>query len=231
MGFNRIADHAIDALNPRTRNRELPAGRMSRREAWISVTIASAGFVGAAALLNPVCLWLSAPALAWILAYSYTKRFTSWSHLWLGASLAIAPAGGYLAITGAWSAPWWTLLVLCAGVLCWVAGFDMFYALQDIEFDRQQRLRSAPVLLGERGSILLAKLLHGLAIVAFVFFGLGAGLGIPWFAGVLVAAGILGWEHQLVRPGDLSRLDAAFFTSNGVMSIVVFAGALADRLV
>jgi 4-hydroxybenzoate polyprenyltransferase len=229
MGFNRIADRRFDALNPRTMGRELPRGALTVRQASVAVVLASAVFVLSAALLNPLCFALSPIALAWILAYSYSKRFTSWSHLWLGMSLAMAPAGGYLAVAGMWSDPWWTLPVLAIGVLTWVAGFDMFYALPDEDFDRRQGLKSAVVLLGPRRAILVGKLLHAVTIAALVGFGAGAQFGIAYYIGVAVAAGILVWEHQLVRPDDLSRLNAAFFTMNGVMSIVVFLGALVGR--
>lgn len=230
MGFNRIVDNQIDALNPRTRNRELPRGALSVFQASVAVLLAGGIFVAAAAALNRLCLTLSPIALAWILAYSFTKRFTSWSHLWLGASLAIAPVGGYLAITGHWSTPAWTLLALSAAVAGWVGGFDIFYALQDANFDREHGLLSAVVLLGESGSIVAAKLLHGLAIALLVGFAYGARLGVPFYVGLGVAAGILVWEHRLVKPGDLSRLDAAFFTMNGILSLVVLAGMLAGRL-
>ncbi len=230
MGFNRVADLRYDAANPRTRNRELPRGALSREQAWVSIVVAGSLFVLAAGLLNPLCLRLSPVALAWVLTYSLSKRFTWWPHLWLGLSLAIAPVGGYLAVTGRWSDPAWLLLAVTLAVASWVAGFDIFYALPDAEFDRTQGLKSAVVRLGERRAILLAKLLHGLTIPALALFGWGAGFG-PWYAaGLVVAAGILVYEHQLVRPGDLSRLDAAFFTMNGVMSVTVFAFALIDRL-
>ena len=159
-----------------------------------------------------------------------TKRFTWWPHLWLGLGLAIAPVGGYLAVTGRWSDPWWVLLAITVAVATWVAGFDIFYALPDEEFDRQSGLKSAVVKLGERRSILLAKLLHGLTIPALVAFGFGAGFGVWYYVGVVVATGILAYEHHLVRPGDHSRLDAAFFTMNGVMAVVVFGFALIDVL-
>jgi 4-hydroxybenzoate polyprenyltransferase len=229
MGFNRIADRRFDALNPRTSARELPSGRLTVGEAAVSVIVASGVFLLAAWLLNPLCLALAPLALAWILAYSLTKRFTSWSHAWLGASLGIAPVGGYLAITGVWSTPWWTLMVLSAGVLCWVAGFDIFYSLQDQSFDRQHSLRSLPVLLGEAGSIMLAKVSHGVAIASFVAFGFGAALGWPYYTGILAAAGVLAWAHRLVRPGQLTRVNDAFFTSNGIISLMVLGGALVDR--
>jgi 4-hydroxybenzoate polyprenyltransferase len=231
MGFNRVADLQFDARNPRTRNRELPRGALTPAQAWISIVTAAALFLLAAGLLNRLCLLLSPLALVWIMAYSLSKRFTWWPHLWLGMSLAIAPVGGYLAVTGRWSDPAWLLLAVAVAVATWVAGFDIFYALPDAGFDRDQGLRSAVVRLGERRAIRLAKLLHGITIPALAVFGWGTGFGIWYFAGLLVAAGILGWEHQLVRPGDLTRLDAAFFTMNGVMSVTVFAFALLDRLV
>lgn len=230
MGFNRIADRAFDARNPRTANRELPRGALTLTQAWVSVAVAAVIFIACAWALNPLCLMLSPPALAWVMAYSLSKRFTWWPHLWLGVSLAIAPAGGYLAVTGGWSEPWWLLPVIAVGVATWVAGFDIFYALPDEQFDRDHGLKSAVVRLGTRRSILAAKLLHGITIPALALFGLGAGFGVWYLAGVVVAAGILAYEHHLVQPDDLSRLDAAFFTMNGVMSVTVFAFALADRL-
>lgn len=230
MGFNRIADREYDARNPRTRNRELPRGALTLRQAWVSVAVAAALFVLAAALLNPLCLALSSLALAWVMTYSFAKRFTWWPHLWLGLSLAIAPVGGWLAVTGAWSEPWWLLAAITVAVATWVAGFDIFYALPDEAFDRREGLRSAVVRLGETRGILLAKLLHGITIPALALFGWAAGFGGLYVAGLVVAAGILVYEHRLVRPGDLTRLDAAFFTMNGVMSVTVFLFALADRL-
>ncbi len=230
MGFNRIVDRDVDALNPRTKGRELPSGRLSVRQARGAVILASVVFVGCAAALNTLCLVLSPLALVWILSYSFTKRFTSWSHLWLGASLAIAPVGGYLAVTGRWSEPPWTLVAIAVGVLTWVAGFDVFYALQDEAFDRGHGLKSAVVVLGEQSSILVAKVLHGVTILMLVAFALGTPFGTWYYAGVVAAAAILAWEHHLVKPGDLSRLDAAFFRMNGVMSVVVFVFAMGDRL-
>ena len=230
MGFNRIADRGIDARNPRTQGRELPSGRLTIGQAWAAVLAAMVIFLWAAWALNPLCAALAPVALIWIATYSYTKRFTDWTHLWLGGSLAIAPVGGYIAITGAWSEPWWLLLVIAVAVACWVAGFDIFYALQDEAFDRSERLRSAVVRLGQGWAIIVAKLLHGAAIASLVFFGMGARLGLPYFGGVAIAVALIGWEHRQVKPGDLSRLNAAFFTANGIVSIVVFLGALIDRV-
>ncbi len=231
MGFNRIADLAYDARNPRTMNRELPRGALTSVQAWVSVVVAAALFVLASALLNPLCMILSPIALAWVLTYSLSKRFTWWPHLWLGMSLAIAPVGGYLAVTGHWSQPPWLLFAVSTAVATWVAGFDIFYALPDAGFDRANGLRSAVVRLGEPRAIFLAKALHGVTIPALALFGYGVGFGAWYYAGLAVATGILVYEHHLVRPGDLSRLDAAFFTMNGVMSVTVFAFALIDRAV
>jgi 4-hydroxybenzoate polyprenyltransferase len=231
MGFNRIADRVLDARNPRTENRELPTGRLSLTQAWGGVITAGLVFGVAARMLNPLCFALSPLALAWIAAYSYTKRFTHWSHLWLGFSLALAPVGGYLAVAGAWSEPWWLLLVIAAAVTCWVAGFDVFYALPDEAFDRAERLKSLVVRLGQGRAIFVAKLLHGVAVAALLVFGWGAGLGWPYYVGVGIGAGLIGWEHRLVGPGNLARLDAAFFLANGLVSIIVFLGAFVDRII
>jgi len=230
MGFNRIADRQFDARNPRTSNRELPKGVLSVGQAWVSVTIAAAAFLYFAWALNPLCAVLAPFALAWVMIYSLAKRFTWWPHVWLGLSLAIAPVGGYLAITGQWSTPWWTLAAITVAVATWVAGFDIFYALPDEAFDRTEGLHSAVVRLGVPRAIILAKLLHGITIPALLLFGWGSGFGMWYYAGVVVAAGILVREHQLVRADDLSKLDAAFFTMNAVMSMTVFAFALVDRL-
>jgi 4-hydroxybenzoate polyprenyltransferase len=231
MGFNRIADRHFDALNPRNAHRELPQGRLTVGQAWGSVVVAAALFLWLSWRINPLCGWLSPLALAWVMAYSLMKRFTHWPHLWLGMSLAIAPVGGYLAVTGAWSEPWWLLFVITIGVATWVAGFDIFYALPDEAFDRDTGLRSAVVRLGVPRAILLAKLLHGITIPALALFGWKTGFGAVYFAGLAVAAGILVHEHRLVRADDLSRLDDAFFTMNAVMSVTVFAFALVDWLV
>lgn len=230
MGYNRIADLPFDREHPRNRFRELPTGALSLPQAWLSVVVASLVFFLAAWLINPLCFALSPVAFVWILAYSLTKRFTWWPHLWLGVSLAIAPVGGYLAVTGAWSRPAWTLIAVSLAVATWVAGFDIFYALPDESFDRDAGLRSAVVRLGTARSILLAKVLHGITIPALALFGYGAGFGLVYYAGVFLAALILAWEHQLVKPGDLSRVNQAFFNMNAVMSVTVFGFALLDRL-
>jgi len=231
LGFNRIADRTLDARNPRTRARELPSGRLTLAQAWVAVVLAAALFLWAAWALNPLCFALAPVALVFVSGYSYAKRFTHWSHLWLGLADGIATPAGYLAVTGRWSEPWWLLPVGALVVTFWVGGFDVFYALQDEDFDRTERLKSLVVRLGQGPAIVTAKLLHGLALVALVVFGLGAGLGVAYYAGVAIGAALMVYEHLLVKPGDLSRLNAAFFTANGIVSVVVFLGALVDRIV
>ncbi|MEX2109154.1 MAG: UbiA-like polyprenyltransferase [Gemmatimonadaceae bacterium] len=230
MGFNRIVDRDIDALNPRTSAREIPAGSMGVREAAIAVTIASVLFVIAASQLNFLCLVLAPVALAWIFFYSYTKRFTRWSHLVLGIGLSIAPVGGYLAVTGRWSDPWWMLVALAVAVATWVGGFDILYALQDVTFDRENRLHSVPAAFGERVSLMIARALHVITVLALGIAGLGAYAGPVYLSGVVVAMGLLLYEHSLIDHEDLSHLDAAFFTMNGVISIVFLGFVFAERL-
>ncbi|MDP9179260.1 MAG: putative 4-hydroxybenzoate polyprenyltransferase [Gemmatimonadota bacterium] len=230
MGFNRIVDRDIDARNPRTANRELPRGALSLRQAVVAVVVMSAVFVFAAWQLNAVCGWLSPVALGWVLFYSYTKRFTRLCHIVLCIGLSIAPVGGYLAVTGQWSDPWWMLVLLAAAVATWVGGFDILYALQDIDFDCAQGLHSLPASLGERNALNVARFLHVCTVLALA--GVGIAVGAHWIyaAGVLVATVLLLYEHSLVKPGDLRRLDAAFFTMNGVISILFFAFVLTERL-
>jgi 4-hydroxybenzoate polyprenyltransferase len=230
MGFNRIADRRLDARNPRTQGRELPAGKLSLRQAWGAVLAAVVVFEWAAWALNPLCFALSPVALVVITAYSYSKRFTWWSHVWLGLGDGIAGPAGYLAVTGRWSDPAWLLWALAAVVTWWVGGFDILYALQDEQFDRTEGLHSAVVRFGPRRSIALARAFHVLALAALLLFGWGAGLGWPYYVGVGLGAAFITYEHHLVKPGDLTRLNAAFFTANGVVSVVVFLGALVDRL-
>jgi 4-hydroxybenzoate polyprenyltransferase len=231
MAFNRIVDRCLDAINPRTARREIPTGVISVRQAGAAVMIASAIFIASAWLLNPICFALSPLALLWVLGYSYTKRFTGGSHLVLGLGLAIAPVGGYLAVTGAWSDPWWMLPVLAVAVMTWVAGFDVLYALQDVGFDRKTGLHSIPAALGEHRAILVARALHAATAVALAVLGAGIQAGWLYWTGVAVVAALLLYEHLLVRANDLTRLDAAFFTMNGIISIAFFGFVLAERLV
>ena len=230
MAFNRIVDREIDARNPRTRSREIPSGSMSVREASVAVTIASLVFFVAAWQLNTLCFILAPLALGWVLFYSYTKRFTRWSHLVLGVGLSIAPVGGYLAIVGHWSDPWWMLIALAIAVATWVGGFDILYALQDVSFDRENGLYSVPSTFGEANALGIARVLHFLTVTALAVAGFGAGAGIVYFAGVIVAGLLLLYEHSLVKANDFSRLDAAFFTMNGVISILFLGFVLTERL-
>ena len=235
MGFNRIVDREYDAKNPRTSMREIPRGALSVREASLAVAVASAVFIAAAGALNPLCLLLSPLALAWVFFYSYTKRFTRFAHIVLGLGMSISPVGGYLAVTGQWSRPWWLLCVLATTVVSWGAGFDILYALPDIAFDTANGLHSIPVAFGERGAIMISRALHVVTVSCLVLIGLSAfpGQSIPgmlYWAGVVVAASLLAYEHSLVRPGDLSKLNAAFFTMNGVISLTLLAFVLAGRL-
>jgi 4-hydroxybenzoate polyprenyltransferase len=235
MGFNRIVDREYDAKNPRTAMREIPRGALSVREASFAVVLASTLFVVAAGALNSLCLLLSPVALAWVFFYSYTKRFTRFAHLVLGLGMSIAPVGGYLAVTGSWSQPWWLLCVLATTVMTWGAGFDILYALPDITFDQANALHSIPVAFGERGAIVIARVLHVITVlclvtIGFVAFGNRDLPALLYWAGVLVASSLLLYEHSLVKPGDLSKLDAAFFTMNGVISLTLFGFVLAGRL-
>lgn len=230
MGFNRIADRETDARNPRTQTRELPAGAMSLREATLAVVLAGALFFLSAAMLNRLCLLLAPLALGWVLFYSYTKRFTSWSHLVLGVGLSIAPVGGFLAIAGHWSEPGWMLVALAIAVASWVGGFDILYALQDVSFDRNEGLHSIPAAWGARRALFVARVMHATTIAALAAVGIAAYAGAFYMVGVLVAAVLLVYEHTLVKADDFSRLDAAFFTMNGVISIVFFGFVLTERL-
>ena len=230
MAFNRIVDREIDARNPRTAMREIPSGRLGVREATVLAAAASAIFLLSAWMLNPLCFALAPIALAWVLGYSYSKRFTQWAHLVLGAGLAIAPVGGYLAVTGRWAEPWWMLIALAAAVGTWVAGFDILYALQDEEFDRTNGLHSLPAALGGSRAIVVSRALHVATVLCLALAGIGAGVDMWYWGGVVATAALLVYEHSLVRADDLSRLDAAFFTMNGVISLTFFAFVLVDRV-
>ncbi len=230
MGFNRVVDREIDARNPRTAMRELPIGALGVAEAVGAILVASAIFFIAAWRLNALCLWLSPVALGWVLWYSYTKRFTRLAHLVLGLGLGIAPVGGYLAITGQWSDPWWLLIALATAVMTWVGGFDILYALQDYDFDIAHGLHSIPASLGIHRSIQVTRGLHLLTVLALALAGVASPVGAMYWIGVTVVALLLLYEHRLVRSTDLSRLNAAFFTMNGVISLTFFAFVLAGRL-
>jgi 4-hydroxybenzoate polyprenyltransferase len=218
MSFNRLADHQIDAINPRTADRSLPAGRLSRRFTWVMTIGSALVFILAAANLNELCLWLALPTLAVLLGYSMAKRFTSAAHLWLGIALGIAPIGAWIAVTGSIAAP---PVILGTAVMFWVAGFDTIYSLQDEAFDRSHGLRSLPSTLGARHALMIARLFHFLALVGFSLFAAAAGGGPIRYASVAAAACLMAWQHCLVRPDDLSRIDAAFFSANGLLAVLM----------
>lgn len=227
MGFNRIVDRDIDARNPRTARRELPTGQVSLGHA-IALTIASAAlFVGAAAWLGPLCLALSPVALALVLGYSYTKRFTWLCHLFLGLAIAAGPGGAWIAVRGDVALP---ALLLMAAVTTWIGGFDILYALADRDFDRRAGLHSIPARFGIPAALVASAALHVLTVVALLALWRAAGLGPIYLLGVGIVTAILAWEHAIVRPSDLSRLDMAFFNLNGYVSVVFFVATLADVL-
>lgn len=224
MGFNRLADHSLDARNPRTAGRELPRGVVSRAEVWALVALSAAALVFAAAMLNTLCLALAPVALLIVFGYSYTKRFTAASHLVLGLSLAVAPVGAWLALRGAFALP---PLILGGAVLLWVAGFDTIYACQDADFDLAAGLHSLPARLGVARALLLARVFHlgAVALLASLFFF--SRLHGLYLVGMLALAGLLGYEHSLVKAHDLSKVDVAFFTVNGWVGVGYFAVTLA----
>jgi 4-hydroxybenzoate polyprenyltransferase len=225
MAFNRLLDHEIDARNPRTANRHLPVGTLSRGFAW-AFTLTSLGvFIGASAMLGPLCLKLSPVALAVVLGYSYTKRFTSLSHLVLGLALGIAPSAAWIAIRGSYDP---RMLWLTAAVMLWTAGFDIIYACQDYEFDRRSGLHSLPARLGIAKALRVSRLFHILMVLCLVLLIDAFQLG--WLAavGVVGVAIVLAYEQTLVSARDLSKVNAAFFTMNGYVSLVFFAFWTAD---
>ena len=226
MTMNRIADLRYDKENPRTKMRALATGALSISFAWMFTTAAVALFFLAAWQLNLLALKLAPVALAALFFYSYTKRFTSWSHLFLGFALGISPAAAWIAITGSLD---WRMLILCTAVTLWVGGFDVLYACQDVEFDKEAGLYSVPRRFGIANALWIARVMH-LGVVILLSW-LAASFGLPWlaWAGIVVVAGLLGYEHTLVKADDLSKLNAAFFTVNGYISILflLFWGAAA----
>jgi 4-hydroxybenzoate polyprenyltransferase len=237
MGFNRIVDRRHDALNPRTARRELPAGTLSLGQARMAVAFAAAIFIASAWMLNPLCGVLAPIALGWVFFYSYTKRFTAWAHNVLGLALGIAPAGAFLAISGEWPQPWFALPVLSAAVMFWVAGFDVIYALQDLDFDRKQGLHSIPARVGMQRALRLARVFHVIAFGLFSAIGLFDLFPVGRFyaGGVIVMAALLVYEHRLVGGDatelDLMKIDRAFFHANVAVSTSFFVFTLLDVLV
>jgi 4-hydroxybenzoate polyprenyltransferase len=228
MTLNRLIDAEIDAVNPRTCDRAIPRGAISKIQALVLSVLSFALMIFASVHLPPLCLKLSPVAIVWLTAYSYTKRFTWFSHFMLGSSLGGAALGGWIATGGSLvqAAPW----LLAFAVTTWVAGFDIIYACQDINADRQQQLYSIPAVFGADTALKVSSMLHIVTIGALFALGAVLHLGPFFFAGVVIAAVMLAWEHSLVKPQDLSKLNAAFFDINGYVSVALFMSVLADRL-
>jgi len=228
MGWNRIVDRRLDAQNPRTANRELPTGQVSVVAAGILTAASVAVFVAAAASLGRTCLLLSPVVLLLVLGYSYTKRFTWLCHLFLGLAIGLAPAGAWIAVRGELGVP---AIWLVAAVATWIGGFDVLYALADRDFDRRVALHSIPARFGVPIALVLSAVMHLGTVLALLLAGWSAGLGAIYYLGVAIVLGIFVYEHSIVRPSDLSRLDVAFFDLNGYVSLVYFAATLVQVLV
>jgi 4-hydroxybenzoate polyprenyltransferase len=228
MGFNRIVDRRLDARNPRTASRELPTGKVSVLAAGLLTAASAAVFVAAAASLGRLCLLLSPVVLVLALGYSFTKRFTWLCHLFLGLAIGVAPAGAWIAVRGDLGMP---AIWLSAAVATWIGGFDILYALADRDFDRQAGIHSIPARFGVAAALALSALLHVGTVLALLTAGWAAGLGVIYYGGVAAVVAIFVYEHSILRPSDLSRLDVAFFNLNGYVSLVYFAATLAQVLV
>ena len=227
MAFNRLADAKIDSENPRTAMRAIPAGLITKGAVWVFTLVSAGLLVFAAWRLNPLAFALSPVALAVIMGYSYTKRFTALSHLWLGLALSISPVGAWIAIKGRFD---WTPIILCCVVLLWTAGFDIIYACQDVNFDRKHGLHSIPARLGIRWALWVSSVLHTVAVLLLFCIPLFTRMGHFYFIGVWIVVFIFIYEHAIVKPDDLSRVNLAFFTLNGMISLVLMALSIADIL-
>lgn len=227
MSFNRIADADIDASNPRTAMRAIPSGHLKKWETWIFTIVSASLLVLAAFKLNPLAFRLSPLALVVIMLYSYTKRFTSLSHFWLGISLAISPIGAWIAIKGQFDI---LPILLGLAVMFWTAGFDIIYACQDFNFDKRKGLHSIPVKLGIRVSLWISSGMHILTVCILISIGITSELGSTYLTGVGIVMAILIYEHAIVKPDDLSRVNLAFFTLNGMVSLVLMVLSIADLL-
>lgn len=228
MAFNRWLDKTFDALNPRTAIREIPAGIISANRALWFVIFNCVAFVACAALINPLCFYLSFIALTVILGYSYTKRFTPLCHLILGIGLSLAPIGSYLAVTAQFAL---LPILFSLAVVFWVSGFDIIYALQDVDFDRSQRLHSIPAWLGKERALHVSELLHLVSIVCVVYAGVYGNFHLSYWLGVAIFVGMLLYQHSLVKPDDLRKVNLAFMTANGIASVVFSLFVITDLLV
>jgi len=228
MGFNRWADHKFDAANPRTKERALPLGLVTPAQVLAFTAVSSMMLMFAALMLNPLSFYLSPVALAIVFFYSYTKRFTFLSHAFLGLALSLAPIGAWIAITGELEAP---ALVLGAAVLFWLVGFDILYSLQDVDFDKEAGLHSIPGRFGVRSALYISRASHAVTITALFSLPFLLPLGFFYFVGIFAALGLILYEHSLVKEGDLSMLNVAFFNMNGYISVTVFVFTLLDALV
>ncbi|MCK6446870.1 MAG: putative 4-hydroxybenzoate polyprenyltransferase [Planctomycetes bacterium] len=228
MAFNRWLDAEIDAQNPRTRSREIPSGALPRTSVVLLALLAAAVFVACSFAINRLCGWLAFPVLAVLCGYSATKRFTSGAHLVLGLALGLAPLGAWLAVRGDFAGDLWIPIALAGAVLAWVAGFDLIYAAQDVEFDRRAGLHSIPARFGVANALRLSRGLHVVTVGLLGVVGWRAELGVVYFGALLVVAALLAWEQSLVRADDLSQVDLAFFTINGWVGVLYFAGLAVD---
>jgi len=228
MAVNRIIDREVDARNPRTAQRELVTGAMSVRHAWAGALVALVVFLGAAALLNPLCLALAPVAVVPMVVYPYGKRFTNFPQAILGLAQAMGPVGGWLAITGTWS---WDAVVLGLAVGVWIGGFDLIYACQDVDSDRETGVGSVPARFGVPAAVWGARVCHVITTGLLVWYALLTDAGVFFWAGLVIVAVAFCYEHTIVRPHDLTRLNRAFFTVNGFIGIALFACALLDLLV
>jgi 4-hydroxybenzoate polyprenyltransferase len=228
MGFNRLVDRAIDARNPRTAQREIPAGKLGVGSVRVLVCVSSLAFIAGAFSLNPLAGWLSFPVLLVLLGYSLVKRFSAAAHLALGLALALAPLGAWVAVRGEIAGDLAPVLWLALSVLTWVAGFDLIYACQDADFDRAEGLHSIPARFGIRTALRVSAVLHVFTVFGLASFWATSDLGWIHALATILAAGVLLWEHSLVKPDDLSRVDMAFFTLNGWMGVGLFLSLALD---
>jgi len=228
MTLNRIIDAELDARNPRTSMRSIPAGRIKQGKAMLFAFVSFLVMLGAASQLPPICMWLSPIAIFWLSFYSFTKRFTWLCHFVLGISLGGAALGGWIASSGTITGPSPWLLALA--VSTWVAGFDLLYSCQDIDIDKKERLHSVPSKFGIKAALDTSVVLHLVTVVCLVAVGMFLSLGLPYWIGISIVSLALAYEHGLLKPNDLSKLDAAFFNVNGIISILAFVSILVDKL-